>query len=98
MKFTREQYIESLTFGQCERPMFCELFGPLVGLADEWLAQGATQDEIDLIGFDWDFVPYIDCGGHTGALDTHPPETLEETDEYLMQRDSLGRTGLLPKN
>jgi len=92
VKFTREQYVEILAFGSPERPMFCELFGPLVGLADEWLAQGATPDEVDLTAFDWDFVPYTDCGGYTGALDTHPPETLEETDEYLIQRDSLGRT------
>ena len=39
------------------RPVFGELFGPLVGLPEEWRAQGAAEDEINMIGFDWDYVP-----------------------------------------
>ena len=31
--------------------MFGELFGPLVGLPEEWRAQGAAEDEINMIGF-----------------------------------------------
>ena len=42
MKWTREEYIELMTFGNVDRPMFVELFGPLVGLPEEWRAQGAT--------------------------------------------------------
>ena len=67
MKFSREEYIELMTFGHVGRQMFVELFGPLIGLAEEWRAQGATQEEIDMVAFDWDFVPVIGCGGHTGA-------------------------------
>ena len=63
MQWTREQYIELMTFGRAERPMFSELFGPLVGLAQEWRAQGAFDDEIDMVGFELDDVPYVDCGG-----------------------------------
>ena len=92
MKFAREHYLDLMTFGDAPRPMFCELFGPLVGLAEEWRAQGATQDEIDMVAFDWDYVPYVGCGGHTGALGDTPPVTLEETDDFVIQRDSLGRT------
>jgi hypothetical protein len=55
MKWTREQYLELMTFGQAERPMFSELFGPLIGLAEEWRAQGASDDEIGMAGFDWDY-------------------------------------------
>jgi hypothetical protein len=55
MKWNREQYIELMTFGRAERPMFSELFGPLVGLPEEWRAQGASDDEIDMVGFDWDY-------------------------------------------
>ena len=32
MKFSKEQYIELMTFGHVERQMFVELFGPLIGL------------------------------------------------------------------
>lgn len=92
MKFTREQYIDLMTFGRVERQMFSELFGPLVGLAEEWRAQGATEDEINLVDFDWDYVPYIDCGGITGALGAPPTQILEETAEYRVERDFLGRT------
>ena len=42
MRFHREHYLDLMTFGHAPRPMFCELFGPLVGLADEWRAQGAS--------------------------------------------------------
>ena len=36
MKWTREQYIQLMTFGDVPRPMFSELFGPLIGLDEEW--------------------------------------------------------------
>jgi hypothetical protein len=62
MKFARQQHIELMSFGDFDRPMFSELFGPLIGLPEEWQAQGATQDQIDMIDFDWDYVPYVDCG------------------------------------
>lgn len=92
MKFTREQYIELLTFGQVERQMFSELMGPLIGLGEEWRAQGATEDDISMIGFDWDYVDYMNCGGNTGPIITHEPRTIEENEEYIIQRDYLGRT------
>ena len=43
MRWSREEYIELMTFGSVERQMFVELFGPLVGLEEEWRKQGATQ-------------------------------------------------------
>ena len=44
MKWTREQYIDLFTSDRVDRPMFVELFGPLIGLEDEWRAQGASED------------------------------------------------------
>jgi hypothetical protein len=41
MRFHREQFLDLITFGSCPRQMFSELFGLLVGLDSEWLAQGA---------------------------------------------------------
>jgi len=62
MRFRREQYLELLTFGRVDRQIFVELFGPLVGLEDEWRSQGARKEEVSLEAFDWDDVPTIDCG------------------------------------
>lgn len=97
MKWTREQYIDLMTFGHAPRPMFSELFGPLIGLDAEWRARGAGDDELNMIAFDWDYVPYVDCGGRFGPFGTPEPVVLEETDEYLLQRDHLGRTAKLCK-
>ncbi|MBA7579105.1 hypothetical protein ES708_20972 [subsurface metagenome] len=65
MNWNREEYIELMTFGKVERQMFVELFGPLVGLDREWLAQGASQEEVEMVAFDWDYVPLVACGENT---------------------------------
>lgn len=75
--------------------MFCELFGLLVGLDKEWREQGATPGELDLTGFDWDYVPYVECGGQTGLLAS--PVTVYEDADVRVQRDALGRTLKLVK-
>lgn len=97
MKFTRQQYIELMTFGDFDRPMFSELFGPLIGLPEEWKSQGASAEEIDMVAFDWDYVPYVDCGASMGAFGTPLTEVLKENDEYRIERDYLGRTTKLCK-
>lgn len=97
MKWTREQYIDLMTFGHAPRPMFSELFGPLIGLDEEWRAQGASDDEINMIGFDWDYVPYVDCGGVCGAFGTPATEVIEDSERQRVERDYLGRTVVLSK-
>ncbi len=97
MLFKREEYLELMTFGQIERQMFVELFGLLVGLEDEWKAQGATREELELIAFDWDYVPVVDCGGNTGFTGGQKPVIIAETAEYILQRDEFGRTMKLCK-
>jgi len=96
VRFTREQYLDLMTFGQTDRQMFVELFGPLIGLEEEWKAQGASQEEIDLVAFDWDFVPVVHCGGHTGPRG-FKPRVIEDNSEYQILRDYLGRTVKLCK-
>jgi uroporphyrinogen-III decarboxylase len=98
MTWTREEYIELMTFGESERPMFVELFGPLVGLEDEWRAQGAAPDEIGLHAFGFDSVPTVHCGGSTGMRAGFAPVTLEETETYKIERDAYGRTVKLFKH
>jgi uroporphyrinogen-III decarboxylase len=91
MQFRREAYLALMRFERTERPMFCELFGPLVGLEEEWRAQGATAEELDLTAFDFDYLPVVRCGGETGAFGLPPARVLEETDEYAIRLDGLGR-------
>ncbi|MCX7037644.1 MAG: hypothetical protein NT005_00620 [Spirochaetes bacterium] len=97
MRFRREQHLELLTFGRVDRQIFVELFGPLVGLEDEWRSQGAREEEVSLEAFDWDDVPTIDCGGDMGPRKDQQPLILEETLEYRLERDHLGRTVKLLK-
>lgn len=92
MRFSREEYLELMTFGQVERQMFVELFGPLIGLEDEWRAQGATEAELNLTAFDWDYVPVVHCGGATGFINGQEPVVLEDTPEYCLWKDEMGRT------
>ena len=97
MRWSREEYIELMTFGQVKRQMFVELFGPLVGLENEWLVQGASPGEIDLIDFDFDYVPIIGCGGNTGLRGGVKPRILENTTEHLIEIDEFGRKTKLCK-
>lgn len=43
MIWTREEYLAHMTFEASPREMFCELFGPLVGLDAEWRAQAQAK-------------------------------------------------------
>ncbi|GAA0180265.1 hypothetical protein SH2C18_29890 [Clostridium sediminicola] len=97
MRWNREEYIELMTFGNAKQQMFVELFGPLIGLEDEWKIQGATKGELDLVDFDWDYVPVVNCGGNIGIRGGFTPKILEETDEHIIQTDELGRKTKLCK-
>lgn len=96
-RITREAYLDYLTFQGMERPYFTECMGLLVGLEAEWRAQGATDAEIDLTAFGFDYVQrhYVAVGLHPVDL----PETvvLEDTPEYRIERDGWGRTVKLCK-
>ena len=88
----RDEYVTLMTFGDGVRPMFSELFGLMTGVAEAWAAQGATPEELDLSAFDWDYVSWVDCGGCAGAWGGPPPRVVEEREEYVIERDPLGRT------
>lgn len=97
MRWTREEYIGLMTFEKTDRPMLCELFGPLIGLEEEWKAQGASEAELDMTGFDWDYVPVVRTGGNTGLHRGLEPAILEETAQYQIARDAYGRVTKLIK-
>lgn len=97
MKWHRQEYIDLMTFGEVKRQMFVELFGPLIGLEEEWLDQGALPEEISLTAFDFDYVDLMDCGGDTMGRSGIAPRIIEETHEHIFQIDSLGRKTKLCK-
>jgi hypothetical protein len=93
----RCEYLDYMTFRSRARPLFTEIFGPLIGLKEEWEEQGATPAELDFSAFTYrcearGYVPV-----NTGCNGGLPEELIEETEEHRIWRDGLGRTMKLPK-
>ena len=97
MKWSREEYIELMTFGKIERQMFVELFGPLIGLDAEWRAQGATTEQIGMTAFDFDYVPSFWVGANTSIMGGETPRVIEDTPTHTISIDAFGRKVKLPK-
>jgi len=94
---TRDDYLDCMTFRATKRPIFVELFGPLVGLEDEWRVQGASEEEINLTAFGFDYLEPYYIGATTGHFGGPVQETLEENDRQLIYRDGMGRKTMLIK-
>jgi len=93
----REEYLDYMTFKRNERPLFTEIFGPIVGLKEEWEEQGATPEELDFSAFKYRFEARGGAPVSTGRMGGYPGEFIEETEDYVLSRDGLGRTMKLSK-
>ncbi len=94
----RDEYLDHMTFRRNVRPLFTELFGPLVGLKEEWVEQGATAAELDFSAFRYRSPALGGIPVNTGQMgQLCQPCVLKETDEFVLSRDSLGRTMRLCK-
>jgi len=93
----REEYLDYMTFQSNERPLFTEIFGPLIGLKEEWEEQGATSEELDFSAFSYRCEARGRLPITTGLHGGNPDEFIEETEEYKIWRDGLGRTMKLIK-
>jgi len=80
-----------------ERPLFVELMGTLVGLDDEWRAQGASEDEINLTAFGFDYVRVHYLALHNGLMGGEET-VVEETPEHIIHLDRYGRRTMLCKH
>lgn len=99
MIWDRERYIAHCLFEDTGREMFCELFGPLHALEEEWRAAGVSEAEIGMRAFDWDYVPTAWLAGNTGAVTGITPVVLEDTPERTLSVDHMGRhTELIKKS
>lgn len=97
MEWLRQDYLDYMAGRSVPRPMLVELFGPLVSLPEQWREQGASESEIDMTAFGFDFVRRHRIGVAGGFFPQRTPETVEEDDEYLIERDGMGRLVKLPK-
>jgi len=93
----RREYLDHMTFQRNERPLFTEIFGPLIGLKEEWFAQGATPADLDFSAFRYRCEGRSGLPVHTGRFGGLEPVVLSDTDEHRITRDELGRTMKLCK-
>jgi len=87
----REEYLDHMTFAANDRPLFTELFGPLIGLKEEWREQGATPEELDFTAFRYRCPMRGHIPVNTGWIGGEPEQMVEETDEHIIVRDRMGR-------
>jgi uroporphyrinogen-III decarboxylase len=87
----REEYLDYMTFRSNERPLFTEIFGPLIGLKEEWAEQGASAEELNLSAFRYRCPMRGHIPVNTGWIGGRSPQTLEETEEYRIIIDHMGR-------
>jgi len=85
-----------MTFTANERPLFTELFGPMVGLKENWKEQGATEAELDFSAFRYRCETSAGISANTGWLGGEDV-VLSDNSEYKIIRDAKGRTVKLPK-
>jgi len=97
MEVRREEYLDYMTFKANTRPLFTEIFGPLLGLKEEWAAQGATPEELDMSAFRYCRAMDGDVPVHTGWMGGDEEVILEETEDFLIYRDRMGRRMKLSK-
>jgi hypothetical protein len=88
---SRGEYLDHMTFRANLRPLFTELFGPLVGLKEEWAAQGAAPGELDLSAFPFRCAQTAYLPIATGWIGEDEEEIIEETDEFVLAQDYRGR-------
>ncbi|MHB0935604.1 MAG: uroporphyrinogen decarboxylase family protein [Armatimonadota bacterium] len=91
MEVRREEYLDYMTFQANERPLFTEIWGPIIGLKEEWAAQGASPAELDLSAYTYRRPQNGGVPVNTGWLGGGEEEILEETDEHIIARDRMGR-------
>ncbi len=93
----REEFLDYMTFQRNDRPLFTEIFGPIIGLKEEWVEQGATPEELDLSAFRFRCEKRGRIPVNTGRMVRRKPQMVEDTEEYRITIDDIGRRMKLPK-
>lgn len=87
----RAEYLDHMTFHANRRPLFTEIFGPLIGLKEEWAAQGATPAELDWSAFRFRCPAFGRVPVNTGWLGGPEPRIIEDTPDTLVYIDRMDR-------
>lgn len=93
----RDEYLDHMTFQSNERPLFTEIFGPLIGLKEEWEQQGATEDELSFKAFRYRTADIHGVQVSNGFFGGPAEEVIEETPRIRTTRDGMGRIMKLTK-
>lgn len=94
----RDEYIAYMRFRENRRPLFTEIFGPLLGLKEEWEAQGASPQELDFSAFHYRSPKIFTIAANAGLHNPVREKILEETEEHILSQDAYGRTMRLIKS
>lgn len=97
MEVRRDEYLDYMTFKSNKRAMFHETFGPIIGLKEEWAAQGASPQEVEMSAFRYRQPSTARLPVNTGWLGRHEEQVLEDTADYMILLDHYGRRMKLPK-
>ena len=92
MEVDRESYLDYMTFLSGGPPMFTEIFGPLLGLKEEWRDQGASESEIDFSAFRFWRPMTHSVAENTGWLGGDATIILEDNAEFTVALDSYERS------
>ena len=92
MEVRRDAYLDYMTFQIPGPPLFTEIFGPLLGLKEEWLEQGATPEELDFSVFRYRRPMAHSISANTRWMGGPKEEILEETEDHILGTDRYGRT------
>lgn len=90
MTVRREEFLDHMTFKTNQDTLYRETLGPLIGVKEEWKAQGATDEELNLSAFDYKEAIYYDCGVFTGYYGPDLSEILENDGEELLYKNHMG--------
>lgn len=93
----REEYLDHMTFRRNLRPLFTEIFGPLIGLKEEWEAQGAAPEELSFRAFRYRSAEFHPVRVKTNFMGGMPEQLIEETPSTRTTRDAMGRLMKLSK-
>lgn len=92
----RDEYLDYMTFKCNDRTLYTEIFGPIVGLKEEWEQQNATPDELDFSAFKYrapmKHYLSVNCGFMLPS-----PKIIEDTETHTLTIDGLGRRMRLEK-
>ncbi len=97
MGVRREEYLDHMTFRENRRALFTEVFGPLAGLREEWKSQGASPEELDFSAFRFRGPLFAPIPVSTGWIGGAEETILEETEDYVIALDKMGRKMKLSK-